>query len=131
MKRKSFLFLVVLVVMTLLYNAPVYAADFVTDAIYVKNANTEQCFRFTSKPKITYSMNEMSVFVNGVCELTIPLGSDVNIRFGVYNEDTGVDEIFVVDPAKNDNQSGKYFYRGQVIVVQKGVYFDINGTKIK
>ena len=130
MKRKSFLLFVALVATTLLNNAPVCAADFVTNAIYVKNADTEQCFRFTAKPMVTYSMDEVSIFVNGVCELTLPIGPDVNIRLGVYQEDTGIDEIFVMDPAKNDNRVGKYLYRGQIIIVKDNVYYDIQGKKI-
>lgn len=131
MKRKSFLLFVVLVATALLNTAPVCAADFVADAIYVKNANIdEQCFRFTVKPTVTYSMDEVSVFVNGVCEMTLTIGPDVNIRLGVYQEDTGIDEIFVMDPALNDNKAGKYLYRGQIIIVKDNVYYDIQGKKI-
>lgn len=128
--KKSLILFVVLVATALLSSAHVCAADLVADAIYVKNADTEQCFRFTVKPTVTYSMDEVSVFVNGVCELTLPFGPDVNIRLGVYQEDTGIDEIFVMDPAKNDNKVGKYLYRGQIIIVKDNVYYDIQGKKI-
>lgn len=131
MKRKSFLLFVVLVATALLNSAPVCAADFVADAIYVKNANIEeQCFRFTVKPTVTYTMDEVSVYVNGVCELALTIGPDVNIRLGVYQEDTGIDEIFVMDPAQNDNRVGKYLYRGQIIIVKDGAYYNIQGQKI-
>lgn len=131
MKRKSFLLFVALVATALFNSAPVCAADFVADAIYVKNANIEeQCFRFTVKPTVTYNMDEVSVYVNGFCEMTLSLGPDVNIRLGVYQEDTGIDEIFVMDPALNDNKIGKYLYRGQIIVVKDNVYYDIQGKKI-
>ena len=130
MKRKSFLLFVVLVATALFNSAPVCAADFVADAIYVKNANVEQCFRFTAKPVVTYNMDDVSVFVNGASALILPIGPDVNIRLGVYQEDTGIDEIFVMDPAKNDNRVGKYLYRGQIIIVKDNVYYDIQGKKI-
>ena len=128
--KKSLILFVVLVATALLSNAHVCAADFVADAIYVKNADTEQCFRFTVKPTVTYTMDEVSVYVNGVCELTLTIGPDVNIRLGVYQEDTGIDEIFVMDPALNDNKIGKYLYRGQIIIVKDNVYYDIQGKKI-
>ena len=129
--KKSLILFVALVATALFNNAPVCAADFVADAIYVKNANIEeQCFRFTVKPTVTYTMDEVSVYVNGVCEMTLTLGPDVNIRLGVYQEDTGIDEIFVMDPAQNDNRVGKYLYRGQIIIVKDNVYYDIQGNKI-
>ncbi|MCQ2310985.1 MAG: hypothetical protein MJZ64_04465 [Paludibacteraceae bacterium] len=128
MKRKSFLLFVALVAATLLNNVPVCAADFVTDAIYVKNADVEQCFRFTVKPTVTYSMNEVSVFVNGVCELTLPIGPDVIIRLGAYKKDTDIDEIFVMNPDQNDNKVGKYLYRGQVIIVESDKTYNALGT---
>lgn len=129
--KKSLILFVALVATALLNSAPVCAADFVADAIYVKNANIEeQCFRFTVKPTVTYNMDEVSVYVNGFCEMTLSLGPDVNIRLGVYQEDTGIDEIFVMDPALNDNKIGKYLYRGQIIVVKDNVYYDIQGKKI-
>ena len=131
MKRKSFLLFVVLVATALLNTAPVHAADFVADAIYVKNANIEeQCFRFTVKPTVTYTMDEVSVYVNGVCELALTIGPDVNIRLGVYQEDTGIDEIFVMAPAKNDNKIGKYLYRGQIIIVKDDKTYNAQGTLI-
>lgn len=129
--KKSLILFVALVATALFNSAPVCAADFVADAIYVKNANIEeQCFRFTVKPTVTYTMDEVSVYVNGVCEMTLTLGPDVNIRLGVYQEDTGIDEIFVMDPAQNDNRVGKYLYRGQIIIVKDGAYYDIQGNKI-
>ncbi|MBQ0153925.1 MAG: hypothetical protein KBS70_03970 [Bacteroidales bacterium] len=129
--KKSLILFVALVATALSNSAPVCAADFVADAIYVKNANIEeQCFRFTVKPTVTYTMDEVSVYVNGVCEMTLSLGPDVNIRLGVYQEDTGIDEIFVIDPALNDNKAGKYLYRGQIIIVKDNVYYDIQGKKI-
>lgn len=128
--KKSFILFAALVTAALLKTAPVGAADFVADAIYVKNANTEQCFRFMVKPTVTYNMDEVNVLVNGEPELTLPIRSDVNIRLGVYKEDTGIEEIFVTDPAKNDNKVGKYLYRGQIIIVKDNVYYDIQGKKI-
>lgn len=128
--KKSLILFVVLVATALLDHAPVYAADFVADAIYVKNANTEQCFRFMVKPTVTYTMDEVYVYVNGEREMTLPIGPDVNIRMGVYKEDTGIEEIFVTDPAKNDNKVGKYLYRGQIIIVKDNVYYDIQGKKL-
>ena len=128
--KKSLILFVVLVATALLDYAPVYAVDFVADAIYVKNADTEQCFRFTVKPTVTYSMDEVYVYVNGEREMTLPIGPDVNIRLGVYQEDTGIDEVFVIYPAKNDNRVGKYLYRGQIIIVKDNVYYDIQGQKL-
>lgn len=128
--KKSFILFAALVAAALLKTAPVGAADFVADAIYVKNANTEQCFRFMVKPTVTYNMDEVNVLVNGEPELTLPIRPDVNIRLGVYKEDTGIEEIFVTDPAKNDNKVGKYLYNGQIIIVKDGAYYDIQGKKI-
>lgn len=125
--RKSLILFVVLVATTLLNNAPVCAADFVADAIYVKNADGEQCFRFTDQPMVRYDMDNVRVFVHGECKMTLTIGPDVNIRLGVYEEDTGIEEIFVMDPAKNDNKVGKYLYRGQIIIVKEGRYYDISG----
>ncbi len=120
----------VLVATALLDYAPVYAADFVADAIYVKNVDTEQCFRFTVKPTVTYTMDEVYVYVNGEREMTLPMGPDVNIRLGIYKEDTGIDEVFVIDPAKNDNKVGKNLYRGQIIIVKDDAYYNIQGQKL-
>lgn len=128
--KKSLILFVALVATALFNSAPICATDFVTDAIYVKNADTEQCFRFTAKPIVTYSIDEVSVFVNGVCEMTLPIGPDVNIRFGIYQEDTAIEEIRVINPAKNNNRSGKYLYKGQIIIVKDGVYYDIQGKKM-
>lgn len=124
---RKLLFLCVVTCFTLL----AHAEQLTTDAIYVEDASQKQCYRLTNRPSIQYDETNIYVFVHGQSVLSLSRQSGAKVTYGTYQETTGIEEIFVINPADNGNKDGKYLYQGQIIIVKDNQYYNIQGQKIQ